>query len=59
MGYWDGRLQGPKAQDLEASHPSRPFRLDGQAHGAGGSAVILTGRSSSLYEPVKIITPTY
>jgi len=32
-----GSFEAPKTQGLEASHPRRPFRLDGQAHTAGAT----------------------
>jgi hypothetical protein len=48
MGCEDGELQGPKAQDLEAPQPRRPFRLDGLAHGVEEEIRVATvGRVTS------------
>ena len=35
-------------QDLEASHPSRPCRVDGQAHGAGDEIRVACRQSGGL-----------
>jgi len=32
MAWWDGKRRGPEEQDLDASHPIRPFTVDAQIH---------------------------
>ncbi len=48
MAWGDGKLQGPEEQGLEVSHPSKPFTLIAQSHGAGGRVSNGDHRSGGL-----------